>query len=390
MEMDMALGCHTTPESEHPMWHPHGWRLMWPLVLGLLFMALLAFPLLATPGGDLDNRPINLSKRAELGLKSADADLDASADGKWVATVWSLGYDHKPDTAQVGNIMLKSANVITGWERQVYVFTATATQWAQQPRLVFHPSNSSQVAVVWVVCQNKDEQCDTIQMTTCELAAFPDRCQAPQTVHREVGATLSNPDVAYDGSGVLHFIWRRSGGEAGLYYKSENFPATKIPNTGANSFNPSLAWSSGGGGRLHLVWYEYADQVSNRAIRYSRDDNLSNDGWPNVLCSWRAASSYQFTGGTNQPYIKPSIAASGNHVYLVWDMWLGSSDPSDAKFQLVYEHSSDNGETWLTGRGGEGKALPGTSFGEEEHLYLSPLNSIAEEQTLRPSIALNG
>lgn len=383
----MALDSRIALENRHPT--SHWQRLTWPLALALLFMALLALPLLATPESDLGNKPINLSKRAELGLKSADADLDASADGKWVAAVWSLGYDSRPDTKQVGHIMLKSANVITGWERQVYVFTATATEWAQQPRLVFHPSNSSQVAVVWVLCRNQTRQCDTIQMTNCELAAFPDRCQPPQTVYREDNVTFSNPDVAYDGDRVLHFIWRRTGGEAGLYYKHPNFSPRKIPNTSVNSYNPSLAWSGGGGGRLHLVWYEYADQETNRSIRYSYDDNLANDAWPNNLCSWKSPLEYQFTGGTGQPYIKPSIAASGSYVYLVWDMWQVNSGWSDAKFQLAYEYSGNNGTTWLTGcSGGVGKALPGSSFGE--HLYPSPLNSIAEEQTLRPSIALSG
>ncbi len=390
--MDTALGSHIV-EDEHPMRNRHCHHLVWPLALALLLMLLLALPLLATPEGDLGNKPINLSKRAELGLKSADADLDASADGKWVAAVWSLGYDSKPDTAQVGHIILKSANVITGWERQVYVFTATATQWAQQPRLVFHPSSSSQVAVVWVLCRSQDEQCDTIQMSTCELAAFPDLCQPPQIVRQESGATLSNPDVAYDGGGVLHFVWRKAeaGSGSGLYYKHRDFSPFQIPTTGPGSYSPSLVWSSGGGGngRLHLVWYEYMDDESSRSIKYSSDSDLGNNTWPNTQCSWKAPLDYKFTGGTGQPYIKPSIAASGSHVYLVWDMWQVSSEPSDAKFQMAYEHSGDNGSTWLTGcSGGEGKALPGVSF--DEYLYPSPLNSIAEEQTLRPSIALHG
>jgi hypothetical protein len=363
-------------------------RLIWPLAFAMLLMVLLALPLLATPESDLGNRPINLSKRAELGLKSGDADLDASADGKWVATVWSLGYDSKPDTAQVGHIMLKSAHVITGWERQVYVFTATATQWAQQPRLVFHPSQSSQVAVVWVVCQDKDEKCDTIQTTTCELAAFPDRCQPPQTVRQESGATLSNPDVAYDGSGVLHFIWRKGSGngQRGLFYQRAFGGPDFLEQTTQDSFNPSLVWSSGGGGRLHLVWYEYASNSSDRRVKYSNDGSLGDNVWPSTQCNWRAETGYQFTGGTGEPYIKPAIAARGGNVSLVWDMW--KSDTNDM-FQMAYEYSGNNGETWLTGcNGGVGKALPGAYFGDV--LYPSSLDSIYEEQTLRPSVALSG
>jgi hypothetical protein len=58
-------------------------------------------------------------------------------------------------------------------------------------------------------------------------------------------------------------------------------------------------------------------------------------------------------------------------------------------FQMAYEYSGNNGETWLTGcNGGVGKALPGAYFGDV--LYSSPLDSIYEEQTLRPSVALSG
>jgi|GEM_PF-4669735 len=376
--------------SSHTRWR----RLGWPLALGLALTLLLALPLLATRPDDLGNRPINLSKRAELGLKSADADLKASSDGQWVAAVWSLGYDNKPDTAQVGHIILKSANVITGWERQVHVFTATETMWAQQPRLAFNPQKSSQVAVVWVLCRSKDEQCNTIQMATCELAVFPDHCQAPQTVHYDykLGATLSNPDVAYDGNGTLHFIWRKGSGtdNQGLFYERASEGPNFLKRSSQNSFNPSLAWSSSGSsGWLHLVWYEYADMASKRRIIYSRDDNLNNNAWSGVQCNWKAPAGYQFTGGTGQPYIKPAIAASGNNVYLAWDMWQIGEDPANAVFQMAYEYSADSGTTWLTGcNGGEGKALPGAYFGDA--LYPSPLTSISEEQTLRPSIAVSG
>ncbi len=60
-------------------------RLLWPVLLAVGTMVMMVLPILATTG--LDNTPINLSKRAGIGLKSADADLEASADGQWVAVV---------------------------------------------------------------------------------------------------------------------------------------------------------------------------------------------------------------------------------------------------------------------------------------------------------------
>lgn len=365
-------------------------RLIWPLALGTALLVLVVVPMLAA-GGDLGNKPINLSKRAEVGLKSADVSLQASADGKWVAAVWSRGYDSRPDTAQVGNIVLKSANVMTGWELQVNVFSATATQWGQQPRLAFRPAgqSQSQVAVVWVVCLDRDEQCNTLRWTTCDIARYPDRCQSAQTLYSEANANLSNPDLAYDDNGTLHFIWRKGlgTGNRGLYYRRQGSSVSQIGLTDLNSFNPALAYSNG---RLHLVWYQHADDPAARRIRYSADKTLNDNVWDSSPQSqWRAPAPWRFTGGPGEPYVKPSLAAAGSDVYVTWDVYRYNEASGEDRFHLVYQHSADSGASWLLAPYADGKPIPGAFF-DENTSYRSPLSSIAEESALRPSIALSG
>jgi hypothetical protein len=381
-----------TPSESEPRASASGRlsRLAWPLALGTALLVLIGVPMLAAGGGDLGNKPINLSKRAEVGLKSADASLKASADGKWVAAVWSRGYDSRPDTAQVGNIVLKSANVMTGWELQVNVFSATASLWAQQPRLAFRPlpQSQSQIAAVWVVCRNRDEQCDTLQWTTCDIARYPDRCQSAQTLHSEANANLSNPDLVYDNTGRLHFIWRKGlgTGNRGLFYRRQGGGVSQVAGTDLNSFNPSLAF---GNDRLHLVWYQHHDTPASRRVRYSADKILSDDAWDALLQShWKAPLLWRLTGGPGEPYVRPSIAAAGNTVYVGWDIYRLSETEGDV-FHLAYDHSSDNGASWLTGPGGDGKAVPGAFFSDATS-YRSPLDSMAEESALRPSIAVSG
>ncbi len=365
-------------------------RLLWPVLLAVGTMVMMVLPILATTG--LDNTPINLSKRAGIGLKSGDADLEASADGQWVAIAWSLGYNNRPDTAELGHIVLKSANVITGWEMQVRAYTATSTVWGQQPRMALSPvaANGYQAAVTWVECQNRDEQCDTIKMAICDLSTYPDTCQAAEPVHSAPGTSLSNPDIAYDDSAALHVIWKQGTGDAGLWYQRIGGNPGHVPGTTANSYNPALVWSSGNGaGRLHLVWYEYVDHPNekDRRIRYSADTNLGNDAWDaGSPAQWKARLSYRFTGDIGEPYIEPSIAATGTHVYIGWDMFQRINQ--EDRFHLAYEHSSNNGTNWID-NGGDGEPIPGP-FYDENNTYRSPLTSIDEESTLRPSIAVSG
>jgi hypothetical protein len=378
-------------------------------LLGLLLLAvgaslLIGLPLLATAGFDT---PINLSKRAEVGLKSAYPDLEASSDGRYVAVVWSRGYDSRPSTKEFGAILLKSANAAIGWEKQVVVNAATASVWGVQPRLVFLPGDSSRVAVVWVECRNQTDQCSRIMLATCDLSSFPDTCQPPQVLYEDDLARLSTPAAAYDGQGRLHVIWKRaSGGAEGLWYMgygSGQPPARIDPSsTTLNSYNPRLAWSSAGSssaGRLHLAWYEYNDILSSRRIRYLADDSPDDDAWTSTdLAEWRSLSpGYQFSGGVDELANKPSLAASGKTVYLAWDLAkTGSSD-----FAVAYDGATYAAGVWTwrdadtgnssgldCGLAGDGCGVPNGVVFDDNPGYDSPAN-VAERARLQPSVAIS-
>ena len=349
---------------------------------------------------------INLSKRAQIQIKSAFPDIEASADNQYVAVVWSKGYDAADTTKEFGYIVLKSANVSTGWENQVNVYTPTTTLWGTQPRLVFDPNNSSMVYVTWVECQNQTAGCSKVKMTTCTLSGA-DSCTAPQTVASQNGSELATPDIAADSGSRLHVVWKNNTAGTIQYSRyngtSWSSPDDAVTDSGGNiSYNPALVWSSGGGGRLHLTWYQYNSTSANRRIKYSTDADLSNNVWDNnASVEWTAPSgNYRFTGGTNEPVIKPSIAASGTYVYLIWDAYdTTTTSPNDNKFVLAYDWSTDNGASWKDksgnttnngcGTAGDGCGIPDAVAFANNPAYLSPFASIAEEDTLRPSIAIS-
>jgi len=393
----------TIARDPHPAGH-RARRLLGLLLLVATIAALIGLPLLATAGFDT---PINLSKRAEVGLKSAYPDLQASSDGQYVAVVWSRGYDSGPATKEYGAIVLKSANVAIGWEKQVVVNAPSDSVWGVQPRLAFLPTDSSQVAVVWVECLDQRDQCSRMMLANCDLSTFPDTCQSPQVLCDQAPARLSTPALAYDGQDRLHVIWKRAtGGNEGLWYLryGSGLPPARIDpsSTTSNSYNPRLAWSgagSGAAGRLHLAWYEFNQDGLSRRIRYLADDSPDDDTWtPADLTEWRSLyPMYQFSGGVDELANRPSLAASGSTVYVAWD--LAKIDSND--FALAYDgatyaegawtwHDADTGKRsgLDCGYRGDGCGVPNGVILDDNPAYDSPAD-VAERARLQPSVAIS-
>jgi hypothetical protein len=414
---------------------PRAWlRLLgaWSLAIGLLIVAV--WPVIATVTPETFATVINLSKRAKVQIKSAYPDIEASADGKYVAVVWSRGYDADPKVKEYGYIFLKSAVTGTnstsdGWENQVKVFTPTDELWGgTKPRVVFDPNDSGKLYVTWVGCDvtkipasppysSVSYQCDAIMAATCTLTGA-DQCSSQETVYTELHASpsLATPDIAVDKSGQPHVIWKNettgTGAAQGIQYSRKSAGSWSAPvtvvGTDLSSYNPALVWGGGpsGNGRLHLIWYQYNDVAGSRYVRYSADDP-GTGGWSNnPAARWSAPSIAQFTGGgTGQAYIKPSIAASGATVYAAWDAYKNSTSPEE--FVLAYDWSTDSGTSWQDpGLGshsglcstfdeGDGCGIPNAKEFGSNPTYESPWEysqheTIAEERTLRPSIAISG
>jgi hypothetical protein len=138
-----------------------------------------------------------------------------------------------------------------------------------------------------------------------------------------------------------------------------------------------------------VVSVRYATR-RDRRIRYSADRTLTDNDWDGSPQSqWKAPESWRLTGGAGEPYVKPSIAAAGNDVYVTWDVYRYNGDQGEDRFHIVYQYSADNGNSWLPAPNADGKPIPGTIFSDTTS-YRSPLSAIAEESALRPSIALSG
>ena len=383
---------------------PRAWlRLLgaWSLAVGLLIAA--AWPVIATVTPETFTAVIDLSKRAKTQIKSAYPDIEASADGRYVATVWSRGYDNEDDTKHYGYIFLKSALTRTneatdGWENQVKVYTPTDTIWGADPRADFDPRDSGKLYVTWRQCENKLATCDKILVTTCTLTGT-DKCAAPETVYPESHASpsLTTPDIAADKSGRLHVTWKNetlgSGAVQGIQYASKSGGSwaapDKVVGTDLNSYNPALVWASGpsGNGRLHLAWFQFSGSADSRFIQYNADTDPGNPTWtPGTIFSWEAPALYILPGSSGEPFVKPSIAASGTNVYIAWDVYKSGTTPS--KFHLVYDCSTNSGAAWQNSSS-TGLALPGPTF-TDTTTYRSPLGSIDEEDALRPSVAISG
>ena len=368
-------------------------RIGGPLLLAAAMGLLVALPLLAA---ELQGRPINLSKRAAIQIKSADPHVAASSDGQYAAAVWSRGYNAESTTKAFGRVVFKSATA-DGWEDQVNVYTPATEEsaWATQPRLDFDANDSGRVHIVWVECQNQTSDCSRVMAATCALTDT-DTCDDPVEVYSDAdtGAALSAPSIASDSSGRLHTVWSKQAGSANLgiwYGRIGGATPGKIGGTDADSVNPSLAWTSGDSGRLHLTWFEKDNATpSNRRIKYvsSNDDGT----WSNLNADeWKLYG----TGPSAMPDLKPSLAATGTLVYVAWDAakdasgdWVLAFDWSDGNGNLFqdsyYDISSGN-----CGAAGDGCGIPNATLFDAV-TYDSPFSSISEEDALRPSIAIAG
>lgn len=378
-------------------------RLLWLLILAAGLGLLIVLPLLAA--GELDSA-INLSKRASLGLKSAHAELATGRNGQYVAVVWSRGYDTEANTKEFGHIVLKSADKAIGWEKQVNVYTATSSVWGIQPSLTFLSTNDSQLAVTWVECRQRTGGCNKIMLAVCDVSTYPDACQPPQLVYEDQQASLSTPRIACDGNGGLHLVWKKgSGGLSsswGIWYtRLGSGAAGKIDLTSERSYNPALAWSNGGVnpvGRLHLAWYEYADNETDRRIRYLADDSPDDAVWASADDTrWKAPPGYFLSGGVNELANQPSLASRGNYVYLAWAAGNGAN-----QYVLAYDGASYANGAWtwqdpFTGNSagpdcgafGDGCGIPDRLIFANNRTYSSP-SDLADLFELRPSIAISG
>jgi hypothetical protein len=132
-------------------------------------------------------------------------------------------------------------------------------------------------------------------------------------------------------SQTLHAVWSdwRVGDEE-IYYKRSSDegaswgPDTRLSNALERSLYPSIAVS---GQNVYVVWQDYRDGPTEIYYKSSTNDGLT----------WSADIKLSNTWGTSD---RPSIAVSGQNIYVVWqDLSFGGN-------KTCYKRSTNNGINW--------------------------------------------
>jgi hypothetical protein len=346
--------------------------LLVPVALAVLLFGLLVWPGLAS------NFSHKFRLSTALPYKAFNPDIAASADGNYVAVVWSEGYNTNSDTKQYGRIYLKSADAASGWEARVQVFPASASAWARDPRLVFDPNNPAKVHVVWAQASGCPScNWSSIQYTTCTLNG-PDSCNPPNAVAAGLDYA-STPDVAVDSSGGVHIVWREGSKPATgpvKYCKKGSCGSPKEIGTGQH---PSLAYANN---FLHLVW-DTGSQVTS-TIEYRRD-NPSDTSW-NSLSPKTWWSSPPPSIQYQEPGF-PAVGASGSAVYVVWAV---QNKINPGEYALDFDFSQNTGQSWLAGTSGFGHSIPENKTAAFTSTWFAESGSASELYSLRPDVVVTG
>jgi hypothetical protein len=323
----------------------HRWLAMLaPIAIAALLSGLLAYVLYAAPLGE----HVRLDRSS---MRSHEPDIAASRDGEYVAVAWSDGYI---STAEGQGYVYLSYGSETkgGWPRvKVYPATASLTNLAKEPAIVFDPraAHATEVHMAWSQNVGSTSAFNNIYYASCNLAN-PGTCKAgtisPVSVRPVGTGNVFMPDVAVDKTGGRHVVWlEESGTNTAVKYASSSNGTTWTPQnisltSNYTSTQPAMAYANvGSKGCLHIVWAGGSGGTFNH-IGYKRKDLGGSD------CGGDKGPLYfNLKAGHSVPK-NPSVAASGSTVYIVWDVDSGNDDGTYQYYYLVYNSSNDSGETW--------------------------------------------
>jgi len=328
--------------------------LLVPLALAALLSGLLIYVLHAAP----------LGERVRLdgsSMRSHRPDIAASADGEYVAAVWSDGYIST--AAGQGYIYLAyGIEARGGWPRvRVYPATASQTNLATQPAIAFYPGTSAStttVHMVWSFNEGTSTSFNRIVYASCNLAN-PATCRSSAiptaTVRSVASGNVLMPDIAVDKNEGRHVVWlEASGTNTSVWYASSSngsswtSPDDISPTSGYTATRPAIAYANvGSKGCLHIVWAGGTSTFNH--IGYKRIDLGPNDcgGDLGPLYFNQAGGLFSHSDPQN-----PSVAAAEATVYVAWDVDSGHDDPPFQYYYLVYNYSNNSGSSWARSDGG--------------------------------------
>jgi hypothetical protein len=254
----------------------------------------------------------------------ASPEIVVSGNGQFVALTY-----YKQDTQNNrGAVYVKSATASDGW------LTATFLGTGSSSHLAFRNGSNTIVYVVWASGDGK-----AIQTASCTLSTtVSPACVRGTDVETTTVDALDFPDIAVDTGGFIHVVWENNGtiksarSSAANSVNGWSSPAT-VSGGGADG-KPVLALSNS---KLHLAFLRGATPTS---VQYRRS-NTGSHNWTDATAQFRLVNEV-IGGSVHDKFDNPSIAASGNNVYMAWDAHRNSSND----FSLLQASSIDNGSSW--------------------------------------------
>ncbi len=145
------------------------------------------------------------------------------------------------------------------------------------------------------------------------------------------GAQDQNPRIAIDGANTPHVVWRNSSIDGNweiLYSKYVSGHWTGAANISATSTHSHFPSIAASGNNVYVAWEDEINGPDGFEILVRRWDGAQ---W----LPWKQAS-------LTSKALYPSVAADGSTVYAVWQDYRGGG-----REEIYFSHSTDAGNTWL-------------------------------------------
>jgi hypothetical protein len=305
--------------------------------------------------------------------------LKVSNDGNFLTLVYSK-------LSGVRAVHVKSATLADGWVTTRYLGSG------ENPRVAFKSGSNTEVFVVWQAADNK-----SIRFASCTLSLTTQPTCVPATpggttVTSITSGNVETPDIVVDSNGAIHVAWVRdlnnirSVETAVSTNNGQNWVTSSPiqPPVGTGFTTPKLAFANNA---LHLALRRIANSNNlGAAILYYRTTNLSTPAWTLTKSFQKGVGldvNFQYDDLAN-----PTIAASGNNIYLAWDAHLSVGSAGNG-FGLMRATSLDNGLTWSGVTHITDNNSAATNVQNPPKLF-EDASDFAPEIALRPRLTISG
>jgi hypothetical protein len=312
---------------------------------------------------------------------------DIEANSTYVVVVY-----HSAAVNGQGFVYIKSSTESEGW------LTSTGLGFGSQTRVALDPNNANKAYVVWKDSSTSPEK---IKYARCTLAAtVSPSCTSGTIFSAASNQTLQSTDIVVGGDGSIHVVWENLTTHTILTAQAttgnlSSWPIAFVNNLGSQDGRPVLAWSNNS---VHLAFLRGNLSTEPTQIVYLRTDKGALGGyhdWNSPEATKTFARNAQFSESYDYIASRPSLAASGNNIYLAWDAFSSSLTNTPQKhFGLMRASSSNKGTnlSWSAASLITSDAdpledpLPPSAANKYSYLLGPPQEQIA----LRPSLVISG